>query len=213
MERVATRRSCAWVFLVLVAAASAQDKPAISSPAKSSKAPPPRHGSAGTPDRGAIRDSVYRNAWFGFAYKIPFGWVDRTEYMRQDSENAGKSLVLLAVFERPPEATSDTVNSAVVVAAEPAAAYPGLKAAAQYFGPLAELTQAKGFQPSGEPYEFRVGSRSLVRGDFTRPRGSLTMCQSSLVMVERGYVVSFTVIGGSEDEVNQLIEGLSFSAR
>ena len=37
------------------------------------------------------------------------------------------------------------------------------------------------------------------------------MRQASLVTVERGYAVSFTFIGGSEDEVNQLIEKLSFA--
>ena len=39
------------------------------------------------------------------------------------------------------------------------------------------------------------------------------MRQTSLVMLEKGYAVSFTFIGGSEDEVNELIEKLSFAAK
>ena len=39
------------------------------------------------------------------------------------------------------------------------------------------------------------------------------MRQTSLVILEKGYAVSFTFIGGSEDEVNELIEKLSFAAR
>jgi hypothetical protein len=38
------------------------------------------------------------------------------------------------------------------------------------------------------------------------------MHQSSVVLLKKGYVVSFTVIGGSEDEVEELLEKLSFSA-
>jgi hypothetical protein len=36
------------------------------------------------------------------------------------------------------------------------------------------------------------------------------MRQSTLVVLARGYAVSLTFIGGTEDEVEELIEGLSF---
>jgi len=121
--------------------------------------------------------------------------------------------VLLAVFERPPEATGSTINSAIVIAAEKTSQYSELKTAADYFGPITELATAKGFTVVNEPYDFPVGTKQLVRGDFSKPRGSLTMVQSSLVMLEKGYVVSFTFIGGSEDEVNGLVENLSFGAK
>jgi hypothetical protein len=148
--------------------------------------------------------------------------VDRTKEMSEepDAESSSdtnaskksmkKSILLLAVFERPPEATGDTVNSAVVVAAEAASSYPGLQNPEHYFGPLTELTRSKGLTVVNEPYDYRVGARQLVRGDFSKPLGNLTMRQSTLVMMEKGYVVSFTFIGGSEDEVNDLVEGLSF---
>jgi hypothetical protein len=158
-----------------------------------------------------VSDSTYRNAFFGFSYKIPFGWVERTEDMRDDGE-AGRSLVLLAVFERPPEATGNTVNSAVVIAAESVSSYPGLKTAADYFGPLTEVTLSKGFKVVNEPFDFSSGANQLVRGDFSKEVGTLTMHQSSVVMLKKGYVVSFTVIGASGDEVDELLEKLSFAA-
>lgn len=168
------------------------------------------------PDPGDITNGVYRNPTFGFTYKTAFGWVDRTKEMREDSnENSSspKSILLLALFERPPEASGDSVNSAVVVAAEEVASYTGLRNAEQYFGPLTELTKSKGLTVVNEPYEFRVGTTQLVRGDFSKPLGTLTMHQSTLVMIEKGYVVSFTFIGGSEDEVDELIESLSFGRK
>jgi hypothetical protein len=193
------------VFLVLLAAGMwAQDKPALSSK-------PPAQAKPSLPDPGAIDDGVYRNSAFGFNYKLPFGWVDRTSGMQDDSAAASKSRVLLATFERPPEAPGDTINSAVVIAAEPVLA--GMKSAGEYFQSLSALTTAKGFQAEEEPHEFLVGATRLVRGDFSKARGTLTVRQTSLVTLQKGYALSFMFIGGSADEVNELIEKLSFGAR
>ncbi len=160
---------------------------------------------------------LYRNSTFGFRYQVPYGWVDRTSEMRQGNE-AGKGDVLLAAFERPPEATGDTVNSAVVIAAENVAAYPGLKRAEDYLGPLTELATAKGFKAEGEPYALTVESRQLIRADFSKSLSvkeggdELIMRQSTLVFLAKGQIVSFTFIAGSEDELDELIDGLHFVA-
>jgi hypothetical protein len=195
--------ACALAIL-FTASVWAQDKPAISSK-------PPAEARSSLPDPGTINDGVYRNSSFGFSYKFPFGWVDRTADMQDDSAVASKSRVLLAIFERPPEASSDTINSAVIIAAEPLLA--GIKSANEYFASLSELSTAKGFHAEEEPHEFLVGATRLVRGDFSKARGALTVRQTSLVMLQKGYAVSFTFIGGSPDEANELIEKLSFAAR
>ena len=158
---------------------------------------------------------LYRNTAFGFRYQVHYGWVDRTKEMHEGSE-AGKAELLLAAFERPPEATGDTINSAVVIAFESAASYPGLKKAEDYLGPLTELATAKGFQPEGEPYALEVESRQLLRADFSkRLRGKttsdkLTMRQCTLVLLAKGQIVSFTFIAGSENELDDLMDGLHF---
>jgi hypothetical protein len=118
--------------------------------------------------------------------------------------------VLLAAFSRPPEARAQDVNSSILIAAESVTAYPGLKEAAQYFGPVSEVAKAQGFEVIEEPYEFVIETKRVVRGDFQKDLGSRVMRQSTLVVLARGYAVSFTFIGGSEDEVEQLVRGLSF---
>jgi hypothetical protein len=171
---------------------------------------------ASTPDFGTITDNVYRNAVFGFDYKLPFGWVDRTKEMSDDSSDSNgsnKSTLLLAAFERPPAASGDSVNSAVVFAVETVSSYPGLRNAEQYFGPLTELTKSKGLKVVNEPYPYSAGAMQLVRGDFSKALGNLTMCQSTLVMLANGYIVSFTFIGGSEDEVDGLVGSLTFAKK
>lgn len=179
------------------------------------------------PDSGALADSVYHNRTFAFSYKVPFGWVDRTSEMRPENGDAGgstgedartstsssKSLLLLSVFERPPQAAGDTVNSSVLIAAESVSTYPGLKDASQYFGPLTEVTSSKGFKVVNEPYDVDIRGGRLVRADFRKELGKVTMFQSTVAMIEKGYVVSFTFIGASEDEVEDLIENLQFGRR
>ena len=219
---------CLFFAIVLSAvrpqARAQSSSPSATSPSTSKQVKKPA-ASAGSPlDPGKVSAGVYRNPTFGFACKIPAGWVLRTEEMnlrdgedakadaskKADSSNTGR--VLLAAFSRPPEARAEDVNASILIAAESAAAYPGLKDAAQYFGPVTEVAQAQGFEVVQEPYEFAVGTKTVVRGDFQKDVGSRVMRQSTLVLLARGYAVSFTFIGGTEDEVEELVQALSFGA-
>jgi hypothetical protein len=129
---------------------------------------------------------------------------------KADSGKAGR--VLLAAFSRPPEARAEDVNGSIVVAAESAAAIPGLNEAAQYFELVNEAAKAQGLEMDDEPYDFVVGTKTVVRGDFQKDVGTRVMRQSTLVVLARGYVVSFTFVGGTEDEVEEFVQGLSFVA-
>lgn len=214
--------------LSLTAGALAQGSSASSpSPSSSSKhvkkAESAAHSSI---DAGEVSGGVYRNKTLALACKIPEGWVLRTDEMSARGEGeeetpasakpadpaAGSAggEVLLAAFSRPPEARGEDVNASILIAAESASAYPGLKEAVQYFGPLTEVAKAQGFTADEEPYEIAVGAKTLVRGDFHKDVGSRVMRQSTLVMLAHGYAVSITMIGGTEDEVEELIDGLSF---
>jgi len=127
------------------------------------------------------------------------------------AEKSGQPEVLLAAFERPPDAPGETINSTVIIADESQSANPKIKTAGDYFWSIADIAEQHGLKATGEPYEFAVGSKRLVRGDFQREVGKLTMWQSSLVMMEKGHFVWFTFIGESEDEVEELIGNLSFA--
>jgi hypothetical protein len=184
------------LVLCLSAIAQTQHKPS----------PPP----AAKPAESA--EQVYRNAAFGFRYRIPYGWVDRTKDMQEGSD-AAKGEVLLAIFERPPQAAGDSINSAAVIAAENAANYPGLKKAEDYLGPLTEVTTSQGFKADGDPSEVQIDSQRLVRIDFTKALNEkIAMHQSTLVQLVKGQIVSFTFIADSADAVNDLIDRVNFSA-
>lgn len=125
--------------------------------------------------------------------------------------NIAKSQTLLAIFERPPQASGQTINSAVIIAAESRADYPQVKTAADYFAVIGDLAEAGGLKAAGDPYAFTAGGRQLVREDFQGEHGKLPVFQSTLVILEKGQIVSFTFVTGSGDEVEQLISTLRFS--
>ena len=180
-------------------------------------------------DNGTVANGVYRNKTLAFSCKIPEGWVLRTEEMnaRDEKEKEDKgskdstapqtaassagAKVLLAAFSRPPEARAEDVNASILIAAESVASYPGLEEAAQYFEPLSEVAKAQGFTLDENPYDIAIGTKTLVRGDFHKDVGSRVMRQSTLAMLSHGYAISITVIGGTDDEVEDLVDGLTFA--
>jgi hypothetical protein len=200
---------------------TAQDASSSSAPKHTKKAPTPVESAL---DSGSIANGVYRNKMLGLSCKIPAGWVLRTDEMNSSEEDDAEKAksaqastnsspkVLLAAFSRPPEARAEDVNASILIAAEPAASYPGLNDAAQYFGPLTEVAKAQGFTIEEEPYEIAVGTKTLVRGDFQKDVGSRVMHQSTLAMLSHSYAVSITIIAGTEDDVEELIDGLTFSS-
>lgn len=181
-------------------------------------------------DAGAVTNGVYRNKTLALSCKIPQGWVLRTDEMNdRDDEveentkpnspqaptppaSSAGAKVLLATFSRPPDARAEEVNSSILIAAESVANYPGLKDAAQYFAPLTEVAKAQGLTVDEDPYEIAVGTKTLVRGDFHKDIGTRVMHQSTLTMLSHGYAISITVISGTEDEAEELIDGLAFNA-
>jgi hypothetical protein len=206
-------------------------RPTSTSQSSSSQSSSAQHARKAVPgaesrlDVGSVSDGVYRNPGFGFTCKIPVGWVLRTQEMNAEknddaetdageatSKPAKAGRVLLAAFSRPPEARGEDVNSSILIAAESVEAYPGLKEAAQYFGPVSEVAKAGGLELIEDPYELEIGTKTVVRGDFQRDLGTRVMRQSTLVILGHGYLVSLTFIGGTEDEVEELVQGLGFGA-
>lgn len=212
-------------YLLLVVFSACLAEAFTSSPQSSNNAAPARNagqaaGSKATRPAGSTTkpdQNVYRNPTYGIRYSVIVGWVDRTGEMQPDEKSAGDSAsaqgkVLLAVFERPPEVSNPAINAAVVIAEESAGSYPGLKSAADYVGPLTGLVTKSGFKVVGEPSEITIGSRMLVECNFVREDGKMPAYQTTLILLQKGTLVSFTFIGGSAGEVDGLMDRLTFQA-
>ncbi len=205
--------------LVLFASMSAFGQATgTSSSTKHTVHPPPAEKS--TLEPGSVVNGVYRNTALRFSCKIPAGWVLRTDEMNSPEQPAPGEpsasapvrgpKVLLAAFSRPPEARGEDVNASILIAAEPQSTYPGLNDAAQYLGPVSEIAKAQGFTEDEDPYETAIGTKTFPRADFHKDAGSRVIRQSTLTLLDHGYAISITMIGGTEDEVETLIEGLQF---
>jgi hypothetical protein len=217
----------AFLFLILLfPSASAQTSSSSSSSGKHGR--PSSGHSAAALDDGWVANGNYKNNTLGLSCKIPDGWVLRTDEMNQrdqskdavspssetaETASSAEARVLLAAFSRPPEARAEDVNSSILIAAESTSSYPGLKEAVQYFGPLTEVAKAQGFTVDEEPYEIALGTKMLVRSDFHKDVGTRVMHQSTLAMLARGYAISITIIGGTDDDVEDLIDGLTFTGK
>src|SRR5579864_5824911 len=218
-----------FVLIAVSVAAVAQGSGASQSSSKHTKGSSARL--VADVDAGTIAEGVYRNRALGLSCKVPAGWVLRTEEMnaREESESEAppseersspqraqrsteeeRGRVLLAAFSRPPDAKGQDVNASIVIAIEKVATYPGLKEAAQYFGPLTEVAKAQGFIVDEEPYEVEMGTKVVVRGDFHKNVGTRVMRQSTVAFLAQGYAVSITVIGGTDDEVEELMDEVAF---
>jgi len=176
------------------------------------------------PDCDPMTGQVLRCPQLGFFYRVPFGWVDRTKEMQQSAtedpapsetaadpkRNDPTGKTLLAVFERPPGIPGDEINSAVIIAVEDRAAYAQVKTAADYFGPLADVAEGRGVKLQGTPYSFDSGTRQVVRGDFAGGDEKMPIRQTSLVSLEKGYILSFTFLASSDDEIDSLLQNLTF---
>ena len=123
------------------------------------------------------------------------------------------SQTLLAVFERPPAALGQTINSAVVIVAESLKQYPGVKTAADYFVPVTEIAEKRGFKVVNGPYDFSAGTRHLVRADYSTAGEKIAVFQSTLALIKAGEIVSFTFVAGDESEIDELIASLKFTVR
>ena len=204
-----------YLLLVAVCAILATVRASVEEGSSSSSAPKNPTSAQHSAPNPAGEQNSYRNSTFGFRYDVILGWVDRTNEMQPGQKpgvppSGGQGKVLLGVFERPPEVSNDSINSGVVIAQESAASYPGLKTAADYVAPLTELATRNGFKVAGDPSEITIDSRALVECDFMRESGKVPAYQSTLILLQKGMIVSFTFIGANADEVKDLMERLSF---
>ena len=205
-------------LLLCLASLLRAQTPAQSHPAKPATKPA---APAAALDPGAVTDNVYRNKTLGLSYKIPDGWVLRTDEMNATDEQKASdpansaepgSKVLLAAFSRPPLAKGEDVNSSIVISAQSAAAFPGLKDVAQYFPLVVDAAKAQGFTEDEEPYEYSLGTKTVGRADFHRDKGTRVVHQSTLALLSHGYAISIAITAGTDDEIEELVDGLNFSA-
>jgi hypothetical protein len=151
------------------------------------------------PADGAVQAGVYHNNYFGFDYKLPAGFEDRTAIMPRDG--GGISYGLLHVSE-PKQASR--YSSSVTFFADDAGHWKS-KDGAEYLARVTPQMQ-KASDAVGKMTSFEIGGHRFYRQDFSRRRYYVR--QTIVATVMKGYVLSAALNANDPQGIDELIAGL-----
>ena len=151
------------------------------------------------PTDGAVTAGVYQNHYFGFEYKLPAGFIDRTAAMPHNG--AGISYVLLYASE-PKQNTR--VASSVTLFADDANHWQS-KNGAEYLDKVG-VQMAKQADLVGKLTSLDIGGHQFFRQDF-QPHASFPVRQTIVATVMKGYVLSAVLTAGDAAGIETLLAG------
>ena len=128
--------------------------------------------------------------------------------MAKGKGTAGKEIVLLSAFARPPQ-TGNGVDPAVLLAAEAPGEASGADTPLEYLVAVKEAAGRSGMELAEPPRAIRADAQVVWRADFTSEPGSaLPRYQVTEVLLRRGYFVSYTVLVTAQPEAEDLLARL-----
>lgn len=147
------------------------------------------------PNDGAVKAGVYHNNYFGFDYRVPAGFEDRTARLPQDP--SGVSYGLLHVSE--PQQPTRYASSVTFFADD--AAYLKVKDGAQYLDQVTPR-MARSSDLVGKMTSFDLSGHKFYRQDYSR-RG-VAAHQTILATVLKGYVLWIALNAADAQRIEQL---------
>lgn len=181
------------------------------------------HAQTALPDDGEVKDGVYYNPFFSFAFRYPKDWVVHDEAInerirKRAQEKAAKSgttselknAYLLFTVSRHPRGTPGiALNPTILVIAENIAPLPRNYSAKDYLLEVRPLKLKEGAQPVlTEPVQFRVAGFEFFRDDYRREVNGVSMRQAILVNIKKGYALVFSFSGEDEKSVDEMANAM-----
>ena len=175
------------------------------------------------PDDGQVKNGVYLNLFFSFAFTYPKDWVVHDEAINERireraKEEAAKSgtssqlkdsYLLLTVSRHPRGTPGIALNPTVVVIAENIAPVPRHYNAKDYLLEVRPLKLKEGAQPLlNEPVEFRVNGFQFFRDDYRRELNGVSMRQAIFATVKKGYALAFSFTGEDQKSVDEMAQAM-----
>jgi predicted RNA-binding Zn-ribbon protein involved in translation (DUF1610 family) len=179
-------------------------------------------------DSGTIKDSVYKNRYFGFEVTLPESWspVDR-DAQEKMTDMAGKMLAgnnrslegllnassedavsMFTVFKHP-LGTPVPFNPSVVCMAQKVNHFPGIKKGSDYLYHLKTVLDTLDFGPISVEYSGSTNTEELGGVDFDvldlRVQiGNTAITQKHYARIMKGYVLSYTLTYQAWDDMEEL---------
>lgn len=177
------------------------------------------HAQTALPDDGEVKNGVYFNSFFSFAFTYPKDWVVHDEVInerirkraREEAAKSGASnAYLLFTVSRHPRGTPGiALNPTILVIAENVAPVPRNYTGKDYLLEVRPLKQKEGAQPLlREPVEFRAGGFQFFRDDYRRDVNGVQMRQAIFVHVTKGYAVAFSFSGEDQKSVDEMAKAM-----
>jgi len=154
------------------------------------------------PEGGAVRESAYRNGYFGMTYPLPAGW---TENVAGPPPSDGGSYVLSTLI--PSEKISGAVKGSVLISAQDLffGHHPAANANEVVAYTRDHLPRSHSVERA--PAEVRIGGRTFTRFDYGAPVAGLHW--SLLATDIRCHAVAFVFMSRDAATLNALVAGLA----
>ena len=174
------------------------------------------------PEDGEVKDGVYYNSFFSFAFTYPKDWVVHDEAINQRIREGAKeeaksrglsprtAHVLFTASRYPRGKPGITLNPTILVIAEHIAPVPSNFNGKDYLLVLRPLKQKRGAQPLlNEPVEFRIAGFQFFRDDYRSEVNGVSMRQAIFSVVKNGYAVEFSFAGEDQKSVDEMANAMN----
>lgn len=179
------------------------------------------HAQTASPDDGVVKEGVYYNPFFNFAFTCPQDWVVHDKALNERiheraKEEAAKSgrldevqstypLLTVSRYERGKQGIG--LNPTIFVVAEKVA--PGKPNGKDYLLSLRPLKLKRGGKALlNDPVEFRVAGLQFFRDDYSGEVKDVYMRQAIFVTVKRGYALIFSFTGQDQKSVEEMAKAM-----
>jgi hypothetical protein len=179
------------------------------------------HAQTASPDDGVVKDGVYYNLFFHFAFTYPKEWVvyDKAlnerihERAKEELAKSGRlaevqdayPLFTVSRYERGKQGTG--LNPTIFVVAEKVA--PGKPNGKDYLLSLRSFKLKRGAQALlNDPIEFRVAGLQFFRDDYSAVVRDVYLREAIFVTVEKGYALIFSFTGQDQKSVEEMANAM-----
>lgn len=209
-----------------------QPKPATSSQPGSTSAPQPGPPMGKRPSDGSTVGNIYTNNFFQFSLQFPDGWEASSAGSPMAITNRGGAIVsgtdpvlrsavqaaalrvykLLVAVEGKSGGKSYSTRSISIYAVSLPASISG-NAAEDFLKVVSSAFVKSGspLQPTGEPTELSIQGKTLAREDYSGNINNNNARVSQLALVDRGYLILFTIGNPTGDESDDVVAQVMYS--
>ena len=157
------------------------------------------------PDAGHFSDGVYVNSYFRLAYTLGGGWYLNEDLMKGRISRFSGNYLLLAADRH----TGKPMRERVLLVADDASQYKPRLSPVEYVTKMGKaLIQHPGMELVRNSYQVEHAGKTFARMDYKESYGSGSVSRAFAATEVNGYLLSWTFVANSPQELNELVDSL-----